>query len=349
MPRIASVATALPPQRFEQSDIRDAFSGVCRGNRALERLLPVFDRTGVDRRYFVRPLEWYASGPGFEVRNQVYAECAVELGGQAVAACLERAGVAPDEVDHFFFVTTTGLTTPSVDARLVPALGMRPDVRRLPLFGLGCAGGAGALIRATDALRAAPAGRALVLSVELCSLVFSPSAESATDLIGVALFGDGAAAVLLAGDEVAHDGPRVVDTRTHLFGEVPHLMGWRFTGDGMRLVLSREVPSFVASGVKPVVERFLETQNVGLSDLRHHLLHPGGAKVMATYRSALGFDDRAVEGARAAMREYGNQSSASVLFMLHDLVRSGRPVTDDLGFMIALGPGFAAEMLTLRW
>ena len=324
-------------------------AGVCRGNRSLERLLPVFDRTGVDSRYFVRPLAWYAAGPSFEERNDVYAECAVDLGGQAVRACLDQAGVTPDQVDHFFFVTTTGLTTPSVDARLVPALGMRPDVRRLPLFGLGCAGGAGALIRATDALRAAPTGRAVVLSVELCSLVFSPSAESATDLVGVALFGDGAAAVLLSGDDVRGDGPQVVDTRTHLFGEVPHLMGWRFTGDGMRLILSRDVPSFVAAGVKPVVEQFLAAQGVGLDDLRHHLLHPGGAKVMATYRSALGFDDTAVDGARAAMRKYGNQSSASVLFMLSDLARSGRPVADDLGFMIALGPGFAAEMLTLRW
>ena len=349
MPHIASVATALPPQRFAQSEIRDAMAGVCRGNRSLERLLPVFDRTGVDSRYFVRPLDWYARGPSFEERNQVYAECAVELGGQAVSACLEEAGVSPDEVDQFFFVTTTGLTTPSVDARLVPSLGMRPDVRRLPLFGLGCAGGAGALIRATDALRAAPQGRALVLSVELCSLVFSPSAESVTDLVGVALFGDGAAAVLLTGDEVTQDGPQVVATQTHLFGEVPHQMGWRFTGDGMRLILSRDVPAFVATGVKPAVERFLKAQGLGLSDLRHHLLHPGGAKVMATYRSALGFDDEAVDGARAAMREYGNQSSATVLFMLNDLVRSGRPVADELGFMIALGPGFAAELLTLRW
>lgn len=349
MPRIASVATALPATRFSQSDIRDAMAGVCRGNRALERLLPVFDRTGVDARYFVRPLEWYAQGPSFEERNAVYAECAFDLARQAIHTCLERAGLEATDVDHLFFVTTTGLTTPSIDAQVAADLGMRPDVRRLPLFGLGCAGGAGALIRATDALRAYPDRRAIVLSVELCSLVFSPAAGSATDLVGVALFGDGAAAVLLTGDDAGAVGPEVTQTRTHLFHEAPDLMGWRFTGDGMRLILSRRVPEFVATGVKPVVEGFLADQGLGVSDLGHHLLHPGGAKVMATYKSALGFDERALDGARSAMRQYGNQSSASVLFMLHDLVDSGRPEAGDLGLMIALGPGFAAEMLTLAW
>jgi len=349
MPRISAVATALPPRCFPQAAVRDEMGRVCRGNRALERLLPVFDRTGVETRYFVRPLDWYTGGPSFEERNGAYAECAVELGAEAISTCLERAGVAADDVDYLFFVTTTGLATPSVDARLARRLGMRPDLRRAPLFGLGCAGGAGALIRATDVLRAAPGGRALVLSVELCSLVFSPSAGQTTDLIGVALFGDGAAAVLLSGDDLAGDGPVVSSTRSHLFHEAPDLMGWRFTGDGMRLILSREVPPFVATGVKPVVERFLSDAGIGLDALRHHLLHPGGAKVMATYRDAFGFDEGALDHARRAMRRYGNQSSASVLFMLNDLLDSGVPDAGDLGLMVALGPGFAAEMLTLAW
>ena len=164
-----------------------------------------------------------------------------------------------------------------------------------------------------------------------------------------AVFGDGAAAVLLGGDDTTGSGPAVVETRTHLFQEAPDLMGWRFTGDGMRLILSRTVPGFVATGVKPVVERFLKDQGVTLADLTHHLLHPGGAKVMAIYQSAFGFGDRAIDNSREAMRRYGNQSSASVLFMLHDLMASGRPEPGDLGLMVALGPGFAAEMLTLSW
>ncbi len=349
MSRIISAATALPPNRFAQTQIRDAMAQVVRGDRTMERLLPVFDRTGVETRYFARPLEWYAQGPSFEARNDAYTECGVELAVRAARTCLERADVAADEIDYVFCVTTTGLMTPSLDARVASRLGMRPDVRRLPLFGLGCAGGAGSLIRAADLLRALPGRRALVLSVELCSLVFSPTARTSTDLIGVALFGDGAAAVLLGGDDTTGSGPAVVETRTHLFQEAPDLMGWRFTGDGMRLILSRKVPGFVATGVKPVVERFLKDQGVTLADLTHHLLHPGGAKVMATYQSAFGFGDRAIDNSREAMRRYGNQSSASVLFMLHDLMASGRPEPGDLGLMVALGPGFAAEMLTLSW
>ena len=349
MPRIISAATALPPNRFTQTQIRDAMAQVIRGDRAIERLLPVFDRTGVETRYFARPLEWYAQGQSFEARNDAYTECGVELVERAARSCLERADVGADQIDSVLCVTTTGLTTPSLDARLAARLGMRADVRRFPLFGLGCAGGAGALIRAADMVRASPDRRALVVSVELCSLVFSPAARTATDLIGVALFGDGAAAVLVGGDDTTGDGPAVVETRTHQFHEAPDLMGWRFTGDGMRLILSRHVPGFVASGVKPVVGRFLDEQGVTLEDLSHHLLHPGGAKVMATYRSAFGFGDLAIQNAREAMRRYGNQSSASVLFMLHDLMASGRPEAGDLGLMVALGPGFAAEMLTLSW
>ena len=349
MPRILALATALPPHRVTQAETRDAMARICRGNRAMERLLPVFDRTGVETRHLARPLDWYTEGPSFERRNDAYAECGLDLAERATRTCLRTAGVNPDQIDHLFFVTTTGLTTPSLDARLAVRLGLRADVRRFPLFGLGCAGGAGALIRAADILRAYPGQRALVLSVELCSLVFSPLATTSTDLIGAALFGDGGAAVLMAGDDAAGSGPAVVATRTHLFREAPDLMGWRFTGDGMRLILSRAVPGFVATDVRPVVERFLADQRVTLSEVRHHLLHPGGAKVMASYRSAFGFDDQALAHARDAMRRYGNQSSASVLFMLHDLVASGSCHTGDLGLMVALGPGFAAEMLTLAW
>ena len=349
MPRLTSVATALPTHCFDQSETRDAMARVCQGDRAMLRLLPVFDRTGVETRYFVRPLEWYAKGQSFEARNRAYASDGLALAEQAARTCMERAGVAPHAIDHIYFVTTTGLMTPSMDARLASVLGLRPDVRRSPLFGLGCAAGAGALVRACDALRAYPAQRALVVSVELCSLVFSPVARSATDLIGTALFGDGAAAVLVSGDESGPDGPAIRATRTHQFQDEPDLMGWNFTDDGMRLVLSREVPSFVASGVAPVVERFLDDQQLPLDDVAHFVLHPGGAKVMATYRSAFGLDESALTLARETMRRYGNQSSASVLFMLNDLIASGVPRHGDTGLMIALGPGFAAEMLTLSW
>ena len=349
MPRITAVATALPPHRVPQTAVREALARVCGDDPAIGRRLPLFERTGVDTRYFVKPLAWYADGPSFETRNRVFAEEGVRLAVEATRSCLRRAAIEPTAVDFILWVTTTGLMTPSLDARLQTELGCRSDVRRLPLFGLGCAGGAGALTRASDLLRAYPSGRALVVSLELCSLVFSPVARSATDVVGTALFGDGAVTALLVGDDVEEAGPEIRRTRTHLFSHAPDLMGWRFTEDGMRLVLSRDVPDFVASDVEPVVTRFLQDHDLGLRDVRHLLLHPGGAKVLTRYRSALAVSDQDLYWPRETMRRYGNQSSASVLFMLNDLLEEQRPAPGDVGLMLAMGPGFAAEMLSLAW
>jgi alkylresorcinol/alkylpyrone synthase len=349
MPKILASSAAIPPHRLDQSFARREMARICEGQPHLERLIPVFDRTGVDTRHLVHEPEWYLEPRSFEERNDEYAAKALELTQKAARACLARSGVAPDQIDHIYVVTTTGLTTPSLDALLAGCLGLRANVRRSPLFGLGCAGGAGALIRACDVLASRPAERALVVSVELGSLIFSQQAQTPTDLVGVALFGDGAAAVLLGGDETAEDGIRVVHTRTHLFRDSRHLMGWRFTGDGMRLVLSRDIPKLVGSHVAPVVQEFLRDAGLSVANITHHILHPGGAKVMATYRSAFGLSDEALSIARDCMRTFGNLSSAAVLVMLSNLVASGAPRSGDTGLMLALGPGFAAEMLALAW
>jgi alkylresorcinol/alkylpyrone synthase len=349
MPKILSLSAAIPPHRLDQSFARREMARLCEGQPHLERLLPVFDRTGVDTRHLVHEPEWYLEPRSFEERNDEYAAKALELTQKAARSCLARSGVTADQIDHIYVVTTTGLTTPSLDALLAGCLGLRANVRRSPLFGLGCAGGAGALVRACDVLSARPAERALVVSVELGSLIFSQRAQTPTDLVGVALFGDGAAAVLLGGDETPEEGIRVVRTRTHLFRDSRHLMGWRFTGDGMRLVLSRNIPSLVGSDVAPVVQEFLRDAGLSVADITHHILHPGGPKVMSTYRSAFGLSDEALSIARECMRTFGNLSSAAVLVMLSNLVASGAPRSGDTGLMVALGPGFAAEMLALAW
>ena len=349
MPRILSLATAIPPHRLEQSVAREGMAYLCRDHPHLMRLVPVFDRSGVETRHLIHPSEWYVEERTFEERNREYGTRGLELIEQAVRSCLAKSSTAPDEIDHLFFVTTTGLATPSLDARLAARIGMRPNVRRSPLFGLGCAGGAGALVRACDVLRRSPDERALVVSLEICSLVFSLRARTATDVVGVALFGDGAAAALLGGDDCGTDGIKVARTATHLFPEAQHLMGWDFTGDGMRLVLSRDIPQFVSERLAPVVRDFVATSGRSVNEIDHYVLHPGGPKVMATYCSTFGLPDEAVSIARESMREYGNLSSAAVLFMLNDLVASRKPTARDTGLMVALGPGFACEMLVLEW
>jgi len=349
MPKILALSTAIPPHRMDQAFARREMARLCEGQPHLERLIPVFDRTGVDTRHLVHEPEWYLESRSFEARNEEYAAKALELSQKAVRSCLAQSGTTPDEIDHIFVVTTTGLTTPSLDAMLASCLGLRADVRRSPLFGLGCAGGAGALIRACDVLSSRPGDKALVVSVELGSLIFSKQAQTATDLVGVALFGDGAAAALLGGDDTDGPGIRIAHTRTHLFKDSRHLMGWRFTGDGMRLVLSRDIPSLVGSCVAPVVQDFLKDAGLSFANIRHHILHPGGAKVMSTYRSAFGLSEDALSIARECMRQFGNLSSAAVLVMLSNLVASGAPRSGDNGLMLALGPGFAAEMLAIVW
>ncbi len=348
MPRILSVATAVPPHVLDQPRARLEMAGLAAAHPDIQRLVPVFDRSGVDTRFLVHPPDWYLEPRGFEERNREYLTCGLELAERAVRACLERASTSADDIDYLLFVTTTGLATPSLDALLAARLGMRTDVRRSPLFGLGCAGGAGALTRARDVLTASPKSRALVISVEICSLVFSRRAMTPTDLIGVALFGDGAAAVLLGGDECPGSGPDIVDARTRLFPDAQHLMGWNFTEDGMRLVLSRDIPEFVSQRLAPEVRAFACAHGRMVDAFDHYVLHPGGPKVMATYRSALGLPEDAIRVARESMRRFGNLSSASVLFMLNDVVE-GKPRSGAAGLMLALGPGFACEMLMLKW
>ena len=350
MPHILSTATAIPPHRLDQTYARDGMAHLCRDYPHLARLVSVFDRSGVESRHLIHPPDWYVEERTFEERNREYAVRGLELMEEAVRACLARTSTAPDEIDHLFFVTTTGLATPSLDALLAARLGMRVNIRRSPLFGLGCAGGAGALVRACDVLRQAPGERALVVSLEICSLVFSTRAKTATDVVGVALFGDGAAAVLLGGNDYEADASvSVAQTATRLFPEAKHLMGWDFTGDGMRLILSRDVPTFVSERLAPVLREFLSGAGTSMDALDHYVLHPGGPKVMETYCSTFGLTEEAVSIARECMREYGNLSSAAVLFMLNDLLSSGKPKTGDMGLMIALGPGFACEMLMLQW
>jgi alkylresorcinol/alkylpyrone synthase len=346
MVSIASVATALPPHVVRQEEALEVARRVHAGRPELLRLLPLFTRSGVEQRHMAFPPEYYLQERSFEERNRDYVEQGLALAERASIAALKKAGLDPSRVDHLLVVTTTGLATPSLDAMLVRRLGLRSDVRRWPLFGLGCAGGAGALLRAADALRGAPKQHALVVAVEVCGQVFSSRGAAATDIVGAALFGDGAAAAVVRPQEA---GPRILASRTVLYEGTEHLMGWSFTSDGMRLRLSKEVTDFVKERLKPVVEAFLRDSSVTLDRIAHWILHPGGRKILETYQSAFGVSDRMLRWTRGSLAKVGNLSSASVLFILADLLDGGRPNPGDRGLMVALGPGFASELVLLGW
>jgi len=345
MTSIAAVATAVPPHVVRQAEAIEVAKRAYAGREDLLKLVRVFAGSGVEQRHTAFPADYYLRERSFQERNRDYQVQGLLLAEAAAKKCLQKAGIRPDQIDHLYLVTTTGLATPSLDALLVPRLGLRSDVRRSPLFGLGCAGGAGALARAADALRGAPGEKALVVAVELCGQVFSRRALTPTDVVGAALFGDGAAAAILSDGP----GPRLLATRSVLYEQTQHLMGWSFTADGMRLILSKEVTAFVKERLRPAVETFLGDAKTPTAEIAYWILHPGGRRILETYRDSFGLDVRMLEWTRGSLAKVGNLSSASVLFILADVMDSGRPRSGEKGLMCALGPGFGSELVLLGW
>lgn len=341
--RLIGLATSTPAYPLTQAQVKARWEKEF-GETTDPELLAVFDHAGVETRYFAFPPEYYLADHPFGRRNQDYIQVAARLAEEATSRCLDRAGRKPEEVDHLLLVTTTGLATPSLDAHLAQRLPFRSDIRRTPLFGVGCAGGAVGLARAFD-LAAGPERVVLLVSVELCSLHFRPGKTTPLHVVGAALFGDGASAALLGPGE----GPTLVASQSYLFPDSLEVMGWEFSEQGMDLVLSPALPSLVRREMRPLIEAFLDRHALDLLEMSHFIIHPGGAKVLEAYGRALELSDRALAPSREFLRDYGNLSSASVLFILEKLQDQVRPVPGEHGLLIAVGPGFAAELLLLRW
>ncbi|MBI2384407.1 MAG: type III polyketide synthase [Elusimicrobia bacterium] len=349
MARVLAVGTAVPETRYEQKTIRArcaaAFAGTEAGGRE-----GVFDRAGVESRALVEAPDYYFAGAAFAKRNADYLPHAERLARRALLSALEQAGVAIGELTHLFSVTTTGLLTPSLDAHLAQSLPFRRTLKRTPLFGVGCAGGAVALSRAYEYLRGHPEETVAVLSVELCSLTFLPRDGTMTQLVAAALFGDGAACAVLCGARApaaARARLAVVDNESALIPDSLHVMGWDFGGDGMRLVLSTDAPAVVERNLEAALSPLLARHGAYVDELAPLILHPGSARILDACERAMGLPDGAAGLSRAFLRRHGNLSSASVLFILKDaLAEPARP--GSWGLLAALGPGFALEALLLR-
>jgi alkylresorcinol/alkylpyrone synthase len=349
-PRIRAVGRALPPHYASQETLiaafRDAWAGA---HFNIERLADLHRAVQVRGRYLALPIEEYSTLVTFSARNEAWRRCAVEVGSQAVRQALGRSGLEPRDVDHLFFVTTTGIATPSLDALLVNRLGLRPDVRRSPLFGLGCAGGAAALARSGDWLRSCPEGVAVVLSVELCSLTLQRDDFSIPNIIASGLFGDGAAAAVLTGSARGGEGPRIVASGCSLYPDTERVMGWDIVDSGFKIVLSASVPEVVDAHIGKDVDRFLAQHGRSRREIRHWLAHTGGPKVLQAFEHALALPPEALARSWQSLAEVGNLSSAAVLFVLGELLESGEPGPGDLGVLAAMGPGFGAELVLLEW
>jgi alkylresorcinol/alkylpyrone synthase len=349
-PRIRAVGRALPPHYADQETLIAVFRDLWAGaHYNVERLADLHRAVQVKGRHLALPIAEYAGLTSFAARNAAWRRAAVEVGERAVREALAGAGLEARAVDHLFFVTTTGIATPSIDALLVERLGLRSDVVRSPLFGLGCAGGAAATARAADWLRGAPAGVAVVLAVELCSLTLQRDDFSIPNLIASGLFGDGAAAVVLTGGARPGAGPRVVASAASFYPGTEGVMGWDVVDSGFKVVLSASVPEVVEAHIAADVDGFLAAHGRSRGEIRHWLAHTGGPKVLQAFERALALPPAALARSWHSLAEVGNLSSAAVLFVLAELLESGAPDTGDLGLVAAMGPGFGAELVLLEW
>ncbi|MCP8968810.1 type III polyketide synthase [Ectobacillus ponti] len=361
MPKVVSVGICPPPHVLNQDTVvefaKELFSDAYRD---INRLLQVFENGQVEKRHFVNDMAWFRQDHSFEERNDTYIEQAKQLGAKAIETCLMnqaflRRPVEAGEIDAFFFISSTGIATPSVDARIMNMLPFSPHAKRIPIWGLGCAGGAAGLSRAFEYCRAFPAAKVLVLAVELCSLTFQRNDLSKSNLIGTSLFADGVAAVLVAGDEADVAAlsalpvlPAYMDSQSTLMPDSEGVMGWDVKSNGLYVVFSKDIPAIIRGWLRPNVESFLERHGLAMTDVPHFIAHPGGKKVLEAYQAALGVRPEQTGISFDVLREYGNMSSATVLYVLERYMQQVKQA-GEAGIVAALGPGFSSELILVRW
>ncbi|MET9352837.1 type III polyketide synthase [Streptomyces sp. NPDC006617] len=358
-PRIAAVRCALPPHRYAQHELTGPIGDLCLPSGADRALLHrVHASAGVRTRHLALPIERYARLGDFGRSNDAWIEAGLELGEEALSGALREAGLAPADVDLLVFASITGVAAPSLDARLAGRMGLRPDVKRLPLFGLGCVAGAAGLARVHDHLRGHPDDTAVLLTVELCSLTLQRGDGSRANLVAGALFGDGAAALVARGGNTDGGGsgpvapaagPRVVATRSHLYPGTEQLLGWEIGAAGFRVVIDAGVPDIVRGHFGRHLRAFLAEHELTVDDIGTWICHPGGPRILSAVSETLGLSDDALDCSRRSLAAVGNMSSVSVLHILEGIRARREPEPGTWGLLLAMGPGFCSELVLLRW
>ena len=360
--RIAGVGSAMPKHRFPQEAITAMLKGFWRGKLQNPDLLERFhSRMGVDYRHLAFPLERYAQFTSWGETNAAWLEAAEELGARAIDEALDHAGMSRYDLNALFVVSITGIASPSLDARLINRMRLRRDIKRTPIFGIGCAGGAIGLSRATDYTLAYPGHNAAILAVELCSLTLQSDDLSTANQIAAGLFGDGAVAAVVAGSETAANhppissracgiaGPQILDCNSVFYPDSEDVMGWDISENGFKIVLSPRLPEVIRENLAGDVDAFLARHELSRADVGNWVIHTGGPKVLEAIQGTLELHDRDLERSWDCLKRFGNLSSASVLLVLEDVVTNHRPAPGTYGVLLAMGPGFCSEMILVQW
>lgn len=353
MPKIHAVSTYSPPHQIPQEKAEEFIQQLFNGRmERLERYLKVFQNAEIHNRQLAMPIEWYKTDHTFSERNDLYIELATEYGVRVIVDCLTEASVDITDIDAIIFVSTTGISTPSIEARLMNQLSFSEDVVRIPIWGLGCGGGAAGISRANDYCLAHPEALVLVICLELCSLTFQQEDINKSNLIGTSLFGDGVACALVCGDQVniSHTKtlPSIKNTASRLLPNSEDVMGWRIEDNGLHVIFSKSIPSIIEKWLTPFVKSFLQKNKKSIQNISRFIAHPGGKKVLTAYETALGFSKEILAPSSFILQQHGNMSSPTVLFVLKHVMQQ-QPTTGELGIMASLGPGFSGELVLLEW
>lgn len=358
MPKICSISTYKMAhtltQQHAQQLTKDLFH---KQMPRLERLLQVFDNGGIETRQLCVPAEWHRIPHTFAERNQLYVELATQYSVEVIQQCLTNTDflaspIDPIDIDAIIFVSTTGLATPSIDARVMNILPFSDRVKRTPLWGLGCAGGAAGISRAFDFCQAYPTAKVLVVCVELCSLTFQTEDVRKSNIVGASLFADGVAAVLICGDranvELQGAVPHILHSASKLLPNSENVMGWDIQNSGLHVIFQKSIPAIIDSWLHPFITAFLEEQYLTARDISYFIAHPGGKKVLEAYEKALMLTTEHTAIARTILQQYGNMSSPTVLYVLEQFMLQNR-ASDAFGLLVALGPGFCGEAVLVKW
>jgi alkylresorcinol/alkylpyrone synthase len=340
---LLSLATAVPPFIVKQSDAKATARRAFNRKNLFDKLSGVFDNAEIATRHLVAPIEWYERPHGWHDRNAVYLEAAEQLFIDAATAAIEKAGLTPQQIDGVVTVSTTGIATPSLEARVATRLGLRPDVRRVPVFGLGCAGGVNGLSLAARLAAADPGTLWLFVTVETCSISIRLDSDDPAAIVATALFGDGAAAAVVTSGE--HSLPRITGSAEKLWPDTLRIMGWDVEEPGLAVVFDRAIPPFIEAELASAVEGMCDELGLERADIDRFCCHPGGVKVIDAIETSLRLNQGELNLEREVLRDYGNMSAPTVLFVLDRLLKQGLP---DKVMMTAFGPGFTCAGMMLE-